>query len=853
MKNKIKQKIQEQKNQSNSNINSLKEKEINNKDKERDIRDLKQTFEFYDKFPNENLFKDEYYLNEKLEFQNEEDKNRYLLLIISLIESNRISILIILYLRFFINISKILEGNNIYTYLAYFHFISILISSIILYKKSRLNNVKYRWIVKILFDFNQSLFIYFSIINKTEEISSINECFYNSIPTLILSIELKGSIYSILILSFGFLSGKYQNYSFSPKIYNLFFGIITTFIFVYLYKSYMKNLWILYDSFKRSFLINNNLMENNFSPIFIISRNMDILYYNDAARKFMEYIHKEKKNSDIKRKVDYKFNTNFQKMIIPSLYDLFIQLLKISVNNVEEESHFYFPFATINDNLINLEYKGFSNFYLLSGELLNLNWYNVICKNCIWKVHNCIFLNLIQSEHFLYNELFHNQIKVLVDKYEEFIENSNKMCEIIMRCERNSIIPFSHSKKSIKKLGRYIKKCDKLESSLSVGNENAFSIFPVMDFSILFFFKNQSEVLFDLLLTQYIYFSMICEKNEDEYNKKKEVNLEYFTNYFSFYFDGLTTSKNFTLEFKIKENCKYIIIEECLLRTTIFNIILFILSNSHRNNIKKGIVISIRFAKEKNYQTKSFNYDNNLNKNIFKLNSMNIIDFQNEKEHKELSNNGIFSLQFDISITGDSSLDYNKINTILQCKDIKDSFLKTEIEKQNLNIGILTAYYIVTKYYKKVFTMNSNEKGNIILFKLRCEKDPKKVKLDDFNDEEESFCYFKENFYFYNMYYHEKLIKNIYYFGYKNLNNSLNIDIENKNDSLSMEKSSEFDSEVEKSEKNINNNDNNKLLNLSMNNKSISKIKTELKNVDKDILSTNNKFDSFNIINNQNK
>ena len=103
-------------------INSLIEKENNNKDKEREIRDFTQTFEFFDKFPNENLFKDKYYLNEKLEFQTEEDKIRYSSLIISLIESNRIlSILIILYLIFFINISKIIEGNNIYTYLAYFH------------------------------------------------------------------------------------------------------------------------------------------------------------------------------------------------------------------------------------------------------------------------------------------------------------------------------------------------------------------------------------------------------------------------------------------------------------------------------------------------------------------------------------------------------------------------------------------------------------------------------------------------------------------------------------------------------------------------------------------------------------
>ena len=847
MKNKIKQKIQEHKNQKNSNINSLNEKENNNKDKEREIRDFNQIFEFFDKFPNENLFKDEYYLNEKLEFQNEEDKIRYSSLIISLIESNRISILIILYLRFFINISKIIEGNNIHTYLAYFHLISILISSIILYKKSRLKNVNYRWSIKIIFDFNQSLFIYFAIINKLEQISAVNEFFYNAIPILILSIRLKDIIYSISILSISFISSKYQNYNFSPNICNILFGIITCVVVVYLYKKSLKNLWILYDSFKRSYLINSNLMENNFSPIFIISKNMDILYYNDAARKFMEYIFKEKKNSGIKRKVDYKIVTNFQKMIIPSLYNLFIQLLKISVNNVENESHFYFPFASINENLLNLEYKGFSNFYLISGELLKLNWYNVICKNCIWKLHNCIFLNLIQSEQFLYNELFHNQIKVLVDKYEEFIENSNKMCEIIMRCERNSIIPYSNPKKSVKKLGIYMKKCDKLESVLSVGND-IFSIFPVMDFSILFFFKNQSEVLFDLLLTQYIYFSMICEKNDNEYNKKKEVNLEYFTNYFSFYFDGLAVSKNFTLEFIIKENCKYIIIEECLLRITIFNIILFILSNSYRNNIKKGIVISIRFAKEKNYQTKSFNYDSNLNKNILRINTIN---YNNEKEHNEMSNNGIFSLQFDISITGDSSLDYNKINTILQCKDIKDSFLKTEIEKQNLNIGILTAYYIITKYYKKVFTMNSNEKGNIILFKLTCEKDPKKVKCDDFNDEEESFCYFKENFYFYNMYYHDKLIKNIYYFPSINLNNPLNIDNRNKNESFSMDKSSEFDSENEKNEKNINNNnENNKKLNITINNKSINKIKTELKNVDKEILSTNNKFDSFNISNN---
>ena len=101
------------------------------------------------------------------------------------------------------------------------------------------------------------------------------------------------------------------------------------------------------------------------------------------------------------------------------------------------------------------------------------------------------------------------------------------------------------------------------------------------------------------------------------------------------------------------------------------------------------------------------------------------------------------------------------------------------------------------------------------------------------------------------MYYHDKLIKNIYYFASTNLNNPLNIDNRNKNESFSMDKSSELDSENEKNEKNINNNnENNKKLNITINNKSINKIKTELKNVDKEILSTNNKFNSFNISNN---
>ena len=123
-----------------------------------------------------------------------------------------------------------------------------------------------------------------------------------------------------------------------------------------------------------------------------------------------------------------------------------------SLNSEKKEGKFYFPFTTLNDNLTNLEYKKYTNLYLISEESVKLNWFSVICQNCIWKVHKSIFLNLIPSDEFIYNNIFNNQNKLLLEKYEDYIDNSNKMCEIILRCERNSIIPYSNSGKSYKRI-----------------------------------------------------------------------------------------------------------------------------------------------------------------------------------------------------------------------------------------------------------------------------------------------------------------------------------------------------------------------------------------------------------------
>ena len=104
MKNKIKKKLDEQKTKKENNKNSPIKKEIDNNNKDKEIKDYKKVFEMFDKFPNENLFKSiQYSLNERLEFQNKEDKFRFLSLIINISYYNFLFLLFFLYFRFFLS------------------------------------------------------------------------------------------------------------------------------------------------------------------------------------------------------------------------------------------------------------------------------------------------------------------------------------------------------------------------------------------------------------------------------------------------------------------------------------------------------------------------------------------------------------------------------------------------------------------------------------------------------------------------------------------------------------------------------------------------------------------------------
>ena len=843
MKNKIKDKIKQK------SIN-IPNKDVEKQKKEVEKEDYMKTSQFLDKVPNNNLFKNDgkYSINYLLEFKYEEEDNSMKDLIVATFFQNQIACIFILYSRFFLlNISNLFNGYSFFENNIYIHLFSLVISYLIS-KKNKYKDQHIRIFIKLLLDINHSVYIIYS--KYKNEISLYEELSYNSIADIMLNLPLKIIALSFLHISITFFLVM-KNYSYFILIIYIIFQSIGSFIFVYLTKRTIRYLWFLFDSFKRSFTLFYSLMENEPSPVYIISQNMDILYSNNAAKKFDEYIHKSILNSGLKKKISYKMETNFQKLIIPIIYPVFSKLLDETIKN--KIKAFYFPFGSINETL---NYKNCNNFFLISTEFPKLIWYKVISSKCIWKLSNCIYIKLIPCYAYIRNEMFLKQIKFILNKLEDYIENSNKMCEIILRCERNSLLSPSVSNKSLRRLGIYMKNTKaRRESVLSFVNDVGI-VFPNMDYSILFFFKNQSEILLDLFMTQIIYFSIFAKRANIDLTNKKIVNLEIFTNYFIFYFDVLLTSKYYTLDFKMKDNCKFIMIQENLLRITVFNVLLFILSNTKTNNDnKKNIVCSIRLSKEKNIQN---NIIENKTVNLLKRKKLSI---KNDNRTKNF-----YTIYFDISITGDSNIDYNKINTLLHFDNIANNdFIKIEITKQSyLNIGIITAYYIVTKIFQKEFIMNSNEKGSTILFGLRCEKDLKYS--DEYYETNDSFCFYKENFYFYNIYYHEKLVRNIpnLEINLPNFNyNRLLLKLE-KNNNNSIVKSNYFESENEKKNKhneyisNSNSNNNNSnVYNVNINNtvnqnrkiihkknKSISEVSSKLKAVEQDIIK-NNQFTSF--------
>jgi hypothetical protein len=231
MKNKMKEKIKKQ-----NTINEPK-KDMEIQKKEREVEDYIKISEFLDKFPNKNLFKNDakYSINYLLDFKFEEDDIDFKYLIVSIFYKNQTTCVILLYFRFFLYyITNYLNGNNYEKTNIYIHLVSLIISILIMFNKSKFTKIYTRIIVKIVLDFNQSIYLISSFKNNQSDYL-LDEFLFNGVANFMLNLHMKFILFSFSYFSIFFL---FINITFNIYIFILLvlFQLTLSIYFVYLCK-----------------------------------------------------------------------------------------------------------------------------------------------------------------------------------------------------------------------------------------------------------------------------------------------------------------------------------------------------------------------------------------------------------------------------------------------------------------------------------------------------------------------------------------------------------------------------------------------------------------------------------------
>ena len=722
-------------------------------------------FQSIDRIPNDNLYKNDniYSLNKSLKFPPNEEESFRLFCFHQFQKDGLKSILILFYLRFccakVTNLHDLFSFNKIINYKNGVHLTSFVVS-MILKKETYLKQSIYNIIIYYLFLFNQCLHIQYIYHGqkwkKLEYLELASEFFFNFCFFFFLEINTK-HIFCLQVAILFVYFKTVKSFLISSYIY-FSFALLT---FILLMKS-IREIWALYDSFKRSFYnINQGLLESDPNPIFIISKDKNILYKNSIATKLVNNILESQPRSSFRKKQKPKENQlNFLDILHPNLKELFKKLL----NDVMEDdsvSSFNFPLCKVNNqqnSSINV-----SNAYDIFDEknYLYFAWFRITVCKTEWKNKSAFYMCFYPSEDVLLNEIFYQYTKRFSEKIEKAISNSDIICAaFINKTERKIEKPesslSSSSSPSLSSSGdseslnsseveerKNPEKKNKMHSlkkniyQLLIDNANNVEL----NNTILFFFKNQVEILYDYSLTIELYFNMLYKQRNFKYcfeskkpNLKKRIKLNEFKTYYIEYFYEFTRDHKYQLTFKNDENNNNfdVFIEENYLRIILFNIIVFMIcyfddKTMPKEGNKKEIVINIvpEVKDESSLSNGSPNDTGNGNENEndehFKLSPKEYNEYEKTIQKGELS--FIFE---SFSLKGD----LNKIQELINQKNKSGSHLKSEIIKLNfLDVGILSVNYLLENYYKTKLEMSNKEGEQIIKFKLPCSLE----KINDIN------------------------------------------------------------------------------------------------------------------------
>ena len=697
-------------------------------------------FPTIDKIPNDNLYKNDnlYSINKNFEFPITQEESFRLFFHYHFQIKEIKGILILFYLRFcssrIYNLYDLFSFFKLFNFKNIIHILSFIISFILtneIYLKQSIYNI----FIYYLFLFNQCIhtyYIYYKLDLKYEHYLSLtSELLYNFCFLFFLNVKLKHTIMPQIIISLIYFH-SIQKFPRLNLIYYIIIGPLFALLLYILLKKSIKEIWALYDSFKRSYYnINQGILESDPNPIFIISKDKYVLYRNTIASNLINNIlENQNTHRKMQRSKDDRFNMNFLDLIHPNLKELFKKLLT-DVMEDDSVTNFNFPLCKTNSQQnINLS---ISNAYDIFDEknYLYFIWYKIIVSKAEWKGKTAYYLCFNPCEDVLLNEIFYQYTKRFSEKIEKVISNSDIICGALInkKAKNNNESPSSsiisdnknadlpeeekgHNNKTSLKKNIYQLLIDNADN-IELNN------------TILFFFKNQVELLYDYSLTIELYFNMLykqrnfknCLENIKPHAKKK-IKLNELKTYYSEYFYDFTKEHKYKLEFKGDDEKSIfdVYIEENYLRIIIFNIIVFMIcylddkTEPTGENRKEIVVKIIPELKDESFITPDSTI---ANEEKYDKTPKNFSDSDKSVKRGELS--FIFE-------SFSSKGDLNKIQELLNQRNKCGNHIKSEIIKLNyLDVGILTVNYLLENYYKSKLEMSNKEGEQVIQFKLPCD------------------------------------------------------------------------------------------------------------------------------------
>lgn len=710
-----------------------------------------------DKYPNDNLFnKDKRYrMNKYLNFDsNDEQAYQQIQKALFSLKLEHLSVLGGLRLLYNFNYSSVLDYYKSTYYLIFFtlsyYFIRI----------CHLHNRYLEMFIKILFLLNSVFIILENYTPPALTIQFIaSELFFFYIHGLFLHLSLIYSLFSFCLLTsihiykavrpkiikntlFGFLKALNSINGFASLSALGFFVLI-----FYYYSKGKRELWALYDSFKKSYLIFDEIIfKKSKAPAFVVSKNFSILCANPPAFDFLEKLkdNKLKAKRGFNGQNDIMPNLNLLDFINPQLKDEF--LLKFNTCLAEKMHKFFFSFEC------NKQKAEINNQFPKQNHQSGTN-YKVISSRCVWKNQESYFVRICKEviEASLYNYLFCYS-KYLIEELFSLTHEVDKICERLIdseiKYEQYTIIFNKLNNRNITgnendTLNKIIQQKAPLDnktftvnsndnkehyestqfnSNIINNNDHFFyqnkrtninQLFTNIDHSFFYYFKNQFEVFYDIQLTQEIFTSILLQT---PCIVTSHIDLKSLANYFEDYFYMILRMKHLKLKFIIKCDSN-ISIEYSFLRCIMFNTLMFIYSNTDDDVNEKSIIYTISLEKEPKVSSEMFDFGKKKRSKAYGYTEI------NEDCNFDLFNqNNTHILKFLIVIWDDKpKTNLNEILKNLQMRTQLFFHFQEEIEKLNrLDIGLLTLFYLINAVYSKELEMFSKEGEHTIAFEIGC-------------------------------------------------------------------------------------------------------------------------------------